>query len=227
VTATVQSVSDAALYGTAGNDSITLSPGGNSGTVVVKINGMVVGTYSPASRMLIYGLAGDDNIQASGTITVPLWLYGGDGNDRLNGGNGPNVLLGGAGNDTITGGSGRDLVIGGTGADQIVGNGGDDLMVGGTTAFDGNDAALQAIDAEWTSGHDFATRIANLSGDSTNPGFGSRLNGGYFLIPLQTVFADGAADSLTGSSGADWYIVDASDLVNGANNNDRITRIGP
>jgi parallel beta-helix repeat protein len=227
VPATVQGISDTVVYGTGGNDTIALSPGGNSGTVVVKLNGMALGTYSPAGPVLIYGLAGDDNIQASGTITVPLWLNGGDGNDRLNGGNGPNVLLGGAGNDTITGGSGRDLVIGGTGADQIVGNGGDDLMIGGTTAFDANDVALKAIDAEWTSGHDFATRIANLSGDSSNPGFGSRLNEGYFLVPQQTLFADGAVDSLTGSSGSDWYIVDASDLVNGANNNDKVTRIGP
>jgi Ca2+-binding RTX toxin-like protein len=187
----------------------------------------VSGNFQPAARLTIHGMAGDDDIQVSGTVTAPLWLYGDDGNDRLNGGNGPNVLLGGAGNDTMTGGSGCDLLIGGAGADQIVGNGGDDLMIGGTTAFESNEAALQAIDAEWTSGHEFATRIANLSGDSSNPGFGNRLNVGYFLIPQQTLFADGAMDSLTGSSGSDWYIVDASDLVNGANNNDKITRIGP
>jgi hypothetical protein len=77
----------------------------------------------------------------------------------------------------------------------VNGNGGDDVMIGGTTAFDNNNAGLTAIDAEWTSGHDFATRIANLSGDSINPGFGSRLNGSYFLIPQQTLFADGAVDS--------------------------------
>src|SRR5207253_7457790 len=124
------------VYGTAGNDTIGLSPVGNSGTVSVKLNGKLIGTYTPNGRMLVYGLAGDDDIQVSGTITVPLWLFGGDGNDRLNGGNGPNVLLGGAGNDTMTGGSGRDILIGGAGADQLVGNGGDDLLIGGTTAFD-------------------------------------------------------------------------------------------
>jgi hypothetical protein len=124
------------------------------------------------------GLAGDDNLQV------------------------PNVLLGGAGDDLITGGGGRDLVIGGTGADQVVGNGGDDLMIGGTTAFDANDPAPQAIDAEWTSGHDFATRIANPNVDSSKPGYGGRLNGGYFLIPQQTLLADGAVDSLAGSPGS-------------------------
>jgi Ca2+-binding RTX toxin-like protein len=155
-----------------------------------------------------------------GSVTNAAWLFGGDGNDTLNGGNGPNVLLGGAGNDKLLGGSGRDLMIGGHGADQFVGNGGDDLMIGGTTAFDDNELALTAIDAEWTSGHDFAPRIADLSGDASNSGFGNRLNGDTFLIPLQPAFADGAVDSLTGSSGSDWYIVDAADVVNGANNND-------
>jgi fibronectin-binding autotransporter adhesin len=125
----------------------------------------------------------------------------------------------------LLGGTNRDLMIGGAGADQLVGSGGDDLMIGGTTAFNNDDAALRAIDAEWTSAHDFATRIANLSDDSSNAGFAGRLNGSYFLIPLQTLFADGAIDSLTGSSGSDWYIVDAADLVNGANNNDRVTRL--
>jgi hypothetical protein len=30
-----------------------------------------------------------------------------------------------------------------------------------------------------------------------------------------------------GRSGSDWYIVDASDVTNGANDNDQVTRIGP
>src|SRR5436190_465711 len=107
------------------NDTIVLSPGGNSGTVLVKLNGKLVGTYTSGGRMLVSGLAGDDDVQVSGTTTAPLWLSGGDGNDRLNGGNGPNVLLGGAGNDTLTGGGGRDLLMGGAGADVLVGNGND------------------------------------------------------------------------------------------------------
>src|SRR5207342_2024496 len=100
--------------------------------VTVKINGTVWGTFQPTGRIIVYGLAGDDDIQASGSTGIPVWLDGGDGNDRLNGGNGGNVLLGGAGNDYLLGGSGRDVMIGGTGADQLVGNGGDDLMIGGT-----------------------------------------------------------------------------------------------
>ena len=58
---------------------------------------------------------GDDDIQVAGGITLPAWLYGGDGNDRLQGGGGNNVLVGGAGDDQLIGGGGRDLLIGGLG----------------------------------------------------------------------------------------------------------------
>jgi probable HAF family extracellular repeat protein len=47
-----------------------------------------------------------------------------------------------------------------------------------------------------------------------------------FLTPQQTAFADGAVGDFTGSLGSDWYIVDAADAINGANNNDSVTRIG-
>src|SRR5205823_11639035 len=121
-----------------------------------------LGTYSPTGHIVAYGNAGDDDIQVAGAISLPAWLYGGDGNDRLKGGNGNNVLVGGAGDDLLVGGSGRDLLIGGGGADRMIGNGGDDILLGGTTAYDFNHAALCAIMAEWGSSHNFATRVANL-----------------------------------------------------------------
>ena len=55
---------------------------------------------------------------------------------------------------------------------------GRDLLIAGTTAYDGNEAALAAIMAEWTSGRDYATRIANLSGTGSGP----RDNGSVFLM---------------------------------------------
>src|SRR5205085_2567665 len=140
-----------------------------------------------------------DTIQVSSTL--PAWLYGGAGNDRLTGGSGGNVLLGGDGNDTLAGGSGRDLLIGGLGADVLSANGGDDILIGGTTAFDANDAALAAVVREWTSARSYATRVQNLT-DGT--GSADRLNGSYFLVKGQTVFDDAFTDTLTGAAGADW-----------------------
>src|SRR5262249_11827547 len=113
-------------------------------------------------------------------------------------------LLGGGGADLLQGGAGRNILIGGGGADRLVGNSDDDVLIAGTTAFDGDAPALAALLAEWASGRDYATRVANLRGEGAGP----RLNGAFFLTvacPDATVFDDGDADKLTGSSGQDWF----------------------
>jgi hypothetical protein len=167
------------------------------------------------SRIVVRGLAGNDDIAVFGIITTPVWMYGGDGNDRMLGATrGHNVLSGGAGDDLVVGGAGRDLVIGGTGADRLIGNGGDDILIAGTTAFDLNDVALHYIMAEWTSSHDFATRVANLR--NTGTGLLSRLNANFFLLdsgPNKTVFNDGGNNTVSGGSGSDWMYTGAADQV--------------
>jgi len=99
-----------------------------------------MGTFQPTGRIIVYGQAGDDDIQVAGSITLPAWLFGGDGNDRLNGQAGNDKIDGGTGNDTISGGQGLDTIDGGDGGDVIFGGadndvlrggGGDDLMFGG------------------------------------------------------------------------------------------------
>jgi Ca2+-binding RTX toxin-like protein len=197
------------VVGTSGNDAIQFSPAGPGDSVQVTLNGVPQGVFAPTGRIVAYGLGGDDDIQVAGAITLPAWLYGGDGNDRLKGGAGSNVLLGGAGDDLLVGGSARDVLIGGSGVDRIVGNAADDLLVAGATAFDGDQAALAAVLAEWNSGRDYATRVANLMGTGSGP----RLNGNTFLVadgPTPTVIDDGAADVLTGSAGQDWFFAHLS-----------------
>jgi len=110
----------------------------------------------------------------------------------------------------------NDLLVGGTGADRLIGNGGDDILIGGTTAYDNDAAALTAIMAEWTSDHDYATRVANLTDQTSSVGFLSRLNGDYFLLDSgcgQTVFNDSSSDTLTGSAGSDWFFAGTADKV--------------
>jgi titin len=192
--------------GTTGNDAILFNPGSGPGDVQVIVNGVSQGTFSPTGRIIAYGQGGDDDIQVAGSLSLSAWLYGGDGNDRLQGGAGHDVLLGGAGNDTLHGGLGLDLLIGGLGADDLVGNADGDLLIAGTTAHDANEAALCAIMAEWTSARDYATRVANLRGTGSGP----RANGSYFLNAT-TVFDDGAVDRLTGSSGQDWIFANIAD----------------
>ena len=216
ITPTVQGVSDMIVQGTAGNDTIIVSTVGNTSQVTVKLNGTMVGTYQPTGRMIVHGLAGDDNIQVTGNTSLPMWLYGDGGNDRLKGGAGNDVLMGGDGDDLLAGGSGRDLLNGGTGADRLVGDADDDILVAGYTLFDINQMALAAVMAEWTSVRSYSQRVANIS-NRTVAGtdaseFGNRANGGYFLMAdgaNRTVLDDNAVDLLTGSSGQDWFLFNA------------------
>ena len=82
------------------------------------------------------GQGGNDTIQIAGRSLIPAELYGGDGNDTLQAGLGPNILVGGDGNDTLTGSGGRDILVGGLGADTLNGGGEDDLLI--AAAFDVN-----------------------------------------------------------------------------------------
>jgi hypothetical protein len=183
--------------GTAGDDLIEVHT--DAGSIRVLLNGVDEGTFAPTGRVIVYGLAGDDQVVVSQSITLPAWLYGGPGNDRLAGGSGNNVLLGEDGSDTLFAGSDRDLLIGGAGTDDLSGMAGDDILIGGTTTFDHNPDALCAIMAEWgnTAGG-FATRVNHLKG--TAPG---GLNGPYLLAP-PTVADDGEPDLLDGGGGRDW-----------------------
>ena len=80
-------------------------------------------------------------------------------------------------------------------------------MIAGVTAHDANQAALAAIQQEWVrTDLGFAARVAHLEGGAGG------LNGSTFLIATaaagqtETVFDDGAKDTLTGGAGQDWFL---------------------
>jgi Ca2+-binding RTX toxin-like protein len=209
-----------ALYvlGTAGNDSVQVSPSATAGAVDVVLNGVNFGPFAPTSRIVIYGGAGNDLVQATGAVNVVTWMYGEDGNDALNLGNGGGFAFGGDGNDQINGGSGRDVLVGGEGADRIVSNPGDDILISAITRFGnrfsaGHEEAWRAIYNEWTSGRTFRQRVDNLRAGS---GTSTRLNGSFYLND-STVDDDaapdliGSQDVLTGASGEDWFIYKAGE----------------
>jgi hypothetical protein len=80
--------------------------------------------------------------------------------------------------------------------------------------------------AEWTSNHDYATRVGDLSGQAGSPGFSSRLNGNYFLIAGQTVFNDASTDLLAGGAGSDWLFAGTADMVFGLSAADTLVIVG-
>ena len=71
---------------------------------------------SPSSGNTLNGGLGDDSLYSGNNDN----LYGGDGNDTLNGGSGDDYLYGRNGNDTLIGGAGIDYLEGGDGSDTYV-----------------------------------------------------------------------------------------------------------
>ena len=158
------------------------------------------------SRIVVRTLEGNDSVQIASNVTVPAWLFGGPGNDTLQASRGSenNVLVGDDGNDSLEAGTdrlnageGRDLLIGGRGRDHLRASAGDNLLVAGFTDYDGNMTALQAIMNEWTrADQTYQRRVDHLL-------TGGGLNGTTRLNPT-TVHDDGDVDVLDGAPQTIW-----------------------
>lgn len=198
VTGSIQVGSEVLIGATAGGSDVSINPA--SGGLSVTVDG-VTQTYSGITQVTVFGQQGNDSVIVSSSVTTPVWVFGGAGNDLLRGGSGNDVLIGGAGTDVVIGGNGRDLLIGGDGTDIIIGDAGDDILIAGYTNVDNNLAALAAIMNGWLSGASFASRVSSLS---------SHLNAG-------NTHDDNDFDILTGGAGNDWYfanlILDGSDNI--------------
>jgi Ca2+-binding RTX toxin-like protein len=199
--------------GTNAADTLIVGSMGDT-TAILLLNGSPT-VVTGVARVVAYGQGGDDVLMASPS-SIPVWLFGDGGNDFLFGTFGDDFLAGGAGDDAIYGLFGNDMLFGGAGRDALFGGHGEDLLIADTTAFDADVNAAAAIQREWTSGHTYEDRAANVRGDSTRANFGERLNGNVFLRatgPNATVFDDQAVDSLFGKEGRDLYFSSTSDLV--------------
>jgi len=166
------------------------------------------------SQVVFFGHGGDDCF--TNATSIPSEAYGDAGNDLFRGGSGRDVffgemgndiLLGGGGNDQLDGGDrrllsqpsndGRDFLIGGTGADDLHGGSNDDILVGGTWSSDASNAALRAVMGEWQrTDLTYTQRVASIK-SGVGP-LGYKLHG-------STVIHDADVDTLTGSSGRDWF----------------------
>ncbi|HJT30621.1 MAG TPA: PKD domain-containing protein, partial [Pirellulales bacterium] len=201
--------------GTTAADTIVVAPSDLKGDLNVTMNGATTGPYHPTGQLIVYGQAGDDNIQLQSAslsgktayVAIPAVLFGTAGNNTLDarGSSANDVLVGGPGNDTLYGGKGRNLLIGGAGSDMLYAGGAGDILIAGTTAYDTDLTALDAIMAEWgRTDISYQQRIDDLLGTSSGG-----LNGSY-LLNTSTVHDDGAVDHLYGGSGQDWYFYHSS-----------------
>ncbi|MCS7470620.1 PKD domain-containing protein [Stieleria sp. ICT_E10.1] len=185
-----------ALYagGTTSADDIEIRSGAESGTIEVWINDVLDGVFAPAGRLVIFGQAGDDDIQVAGSINHDTWIDGGEGDDRIKGGAGNDVIMGGQGHDLLLGRSGRDFLLGGRGSDRIVGNRDDDILIVGWLAFDDQRTALTSVMNEWTSKRSYQERLEKLAD--------------VLVLGGTVLDDDNDKDKLTGSAGDDWFFFD-------------------
>ena len=115
------------LKGSGNDDVITVNQ--SAGGLRATINGVQGAVLFPTSRVVIFGLAGDDFLLINGT-TLPGTIDGGPDDDIILGGNGPDVLFGRGGDDTIYGRDGDDTIYGGSGDDTLKSNGGIGFLFG-------------------------------------------------------------------------------------------------
>jgi len=105
--------------------------------------------------------------------------------------------VGGDGNDKLYGSAGRDILIGGIGADQLYGEAADDILIGDSTTYDESLDALAVILTKWT----------------VNLAYNFRVNSVRSALNSSTVLDDGAADTLFGDIGQDWFFSGKGDKL--------------
>ena len=185
--------------GTPGDDRIELVE--TSGTTVRVHETLLDGTtvdltqvYSGVTgRVLAYGNAGNDRLDARGLATRQATLDGGGGNNTLHGGAAGDVLIGGS--DGAEGQQGSNVIIAGNGTNTIYGNapiglkgstGGDNLIVGGS----GNDTIFGNFE-----------RVETKNGQPSDGGEGGQnliIDGGG----SDTLYASQMADGAEGGHGS-------------------------
>jgi Ca2+-binding RTX toxin-like protein len=99
-------------------------------------------------------------------------------------------MFGDAGNDKLKGERGTDVLFGGLGEDGVNGGKHSDLVAGGESTLD--DAGLQQLLTDWSSGADIDTRIGLLTTGHV---------------------ADGELDKLIGQASGDYFVNEAIDFV--------------
>jgi Ca2+-binding RTX toxin-like protein len=111
---------DGAVWGDDGNDTMFLRHAFR-GEAHAGIGDDSVFLSGENIEAVVYGNAGDDVLSA-GQNNHGIYMYGGSGNDYINGSPHADYLDGGNGRDTIHGGGGSDTVHGGNGDDRFIGH---------------------------------------------------------------------------------------------------------
>ncbi|MEW6155801.1 MAG: hypothetical protein AB1813_00100 [Verrucomicrobiota bacterium] len=190
-----------------------VSINGGSGNDTIVYDG--VGVSGDTS--FIWGDSGNDTITIGDAFQALAMIFGGSGNDLIEGSpvadmifgdSGHDQLIGGRGNDTISDSDGMNVIIGGLGNDTINGGSGIDLIAGDEANFD------------WQTGVALYSLITSSSGlggtDTINGGDGDDFILGGFAL-----------DTISGGSGRDLLIGDEASIdFNSSGQLDFVATIG-
>ena len=177
------------INGTAGADIIEIAQ--TATAYVVTVNG--VAKQHPIANVSNIDVKcgdGDDILIGSPELILGFYADGGNGNDRMIGGQGPDTMGGAAGKDVLYGGLGNDRLNGAGGNDKVLGEAGSDRVYGG----DGND---------YMDGGSSVDRL--YLGNGLDTAFGSGGNDIFYAI-------DRASDQIFGGSGQDTATADVIDI---------------
>jgi Ca2+-binding RTX toxin-like protein len=196
------------------NDVISLSLSGNGENVIATINGDASDPFAKAdiTRIQVKGRSGNDEFsidETNGKLRpITIIVYGGLGNDEINGGSDKikvfgedghdrivarGYLDGGDGNDTIYGSNATDYIFGGNGHDHLDGRSGKDYVFG-----DGGNDYLRG-----GKGNDY---LFGGKGEDTLEGFEGN----------DRIYGNGGFDRISGGDDDDTlYGGSKDDLING------------
>ena len=125
----------------------------------IRVNGTTLATLATGATDLERLQAGDGADVLTGNALANM-IYGGRGSDRINGGAGNDLLFGESGNDTLSGNSGNDTISGGRGSDVFVF--GRSFGVDRVTDMTDNADTLHLDDAIWGGGLSVAQVLSNF-----------------------------------------------------------------
>ncbi|MBM4059421.1 MAG: calcium-binding protein, partial [Planctomycetes bacterium] len=228
--------------GTAGVNTLVLNAGPRAGNVLEgettdgdeeftidydsATNQIVVTGYDYEERVSAAGVQaiwfdaglGNDIITVTALVNIPVWGFGGPGNDKLTGGKAANTLSGDSG--SVVGTAGSDKLIGRKAADVLSGNGSNDVILGygGSDVIDGGDGDDQLY-GEDEVGDMVAFIAANLTFEAGTAG-ADTIRGG---AGSDRIGGGDAGDSLYGDTGDDTIDGNAGgDTIEGGEGNDKI-----
>jgi phosphodiesterase/alkaline phosphatase D-like protein len=214
---------------TASSDHIEVSLKNNQIIVDLHDGNPTTTPMAGLNALVVYGQSANERIKVARNLTLPAFLFGGNGaNVQIEGGGGPTVEVGGSGqNNHLKGGTDRNILIAGIGGGHLEGDGTDDILIGGYTDYDQNLTALEAVLNEWNrSDESYLQRVANLqNAPATAGGQTVSPNGSYTAakyLTASTVHDNGVVDKLEGNGGLDWFLGqltdDKKDKVDGVSN---------